>query len=149
MADQEFSIKLKADDADVKEGVDQAKGAIYAANAAFPPDAAIAAATAMAAVQAMVGPSMAAALAGVKSAAGGQWIVPSTQLTLLHPQEMVLPAGPAQGLRNMLETPSGGHTFNFSYTINAMDGDSVKAVYEKHLRWRMKRDIMAALRPRS
>jgi hypothetical protein len=36
-----------------------------------------------------------------------------------------------------------------SYTINAMDGNTVKAVYEKHLRWRMKRDIMATLKPKS
>ena len=42
------------------------------------------------------------------SAAGGWWEVPNVTTTTLHPQEMVLPAGPAAGLRSMIEGGGGG-----------------------------------------
>lgn len=42
------------------------------------------------------------------SAAGGFWNVPEQMTTMLHPQEMVIPAGPAAGLRDLVTSGGSG-----------------------------------------
>ncbi|KAF2991160.1 phage tail length tape measure family protein [Methylocystis sp. MJC1] len=81
-----------------------------------------------------------ATVAGMASVAAfdtGAYNLPSTQLALVHKNELIMPAGPASALRNMLESGGGsggdngggGHTFNISpalhLNIQAMDGKSV------------------------
>lgn len=58
---------------------------------------------------------------GVASAAGGMWEVPGTILSVLHPNESVWPAGPAQAARSFFENGAqgGGDTYNF--TVQAID----------------------------
>ena len=43
-----------------------------------------------------------AAVTAFGSAEGGQYYVPNNQLTMLHPQEMVLPAGIANQMRSVI-----------------------------------------------
>ena|SRR5690348_12446484 len=71
------------------------------------------------------------------SAAGGQWEVPAVQTTLLHPQEMVLPAGIATRMRAMVE--DGGPVrsnlhFSFAPVIHALDAEGMDRVLTKHQR---------------
>ena len=63
-----------------------------------------------------------AAYAGLASAAGGWWEIPSDQIAQVHKHEMVLPAREAQGVRDMVNRgrAGGGDTF----VIQAMDAQS-------------------------
>jgi hypothetical protein len=87
-----------------------------------------------------IGPAAAAqatvaGMAGaVVSADIGMWQVPRNQLALIHQNELVMPAGPAGALRDMLtSTPNGGGAGGSSvaihptthFHVNAMDGASV------------------------
>jgi hypothetical protein len=84
----------------------------------------------------------AAAFAGVMafgamgSAEGGQYLVPGTQLTMLHAQEMVLPAGIASRMRDVVEGRAsgdgGGITVMVNHSVNAVDADSFQKVVRKH-----------------
>lgn len=73
-----------------------------------------------------------------KSAEGGQWEVPGIQPTILHPEEMVLPAGIASRMRNMVEQGgnlgSGNPRLVFAPTIHALDAEGVDRVLTKHQR---------------
>jgi uncharacterized protein YecA (UPF0149 family) len=87
-----------------------------------------------------VGPA-AAAQASVAGMAGavasadiGMWQVPRDQLALIHQNELIMPAGPAGALRDMLtNTPNAGAGAGGSvaihptthFHVNAMDGASV------------------------
>ncbi len=71
---------------------------------------------------------------GVVSADIGMWQVPRDQLALIHQNELVMPAGPAGALREMLANGSngggaGGGSLAIHPTthfhVNAMDGPSV------------------------
>ncbi|MGH9301564.1 MAG: hypothetical protein ACRD0E_06730, partial [Acidimicrobiales bacterium] len=70
--------------------------------------------------------------AHVASAAGGYYEVPGDQMAMIHKQEMVLPAGPAQGLRELIENNGGGPGGGTHVHIHAVDGDSVKNLFMKH-----------------
>jgi hypothetical protein len=78
---------------------------------------------------------------GMMSAAGGQYIVPSEQLTMLHKNEMVLPAGLAGRMRDVVEGGGGdggggrggGHMhFHFSPIISAVDSSGVADLLNRH-----------------
>jgi hypothetical protein len=64
----------------------------------------------------------------VRSAAGG-WVVPHFQsggiLSMLHQNEMVLPAPISQGLQDLIASGGGGHTIN----INAVDAAGVARLF--------------------
>lgn len=86
-------------------------------------------------------PAAAASYAGVMafgaltSAEGGQWRVPAAeQLTMLHRNEMVLPAVHAEALRQTVAGGGGGNTmhFHFAPTIHAVDADGVEAMLRNH-----------------
>jgi hypothetical protein len=88
-----------------------------------------------------IGPATAAqatvaGMAGaVASADIGMWQVPRDQLALIHQNELIMPAGPAGALRDMLtSTPNGGRTGGGGSVaihptthlhVNAIDGPSV------------------------
>ena len=70
---------------------------------------------------------------GLTAAAGGWWEVPRTTLTQLHPQEMVLPADKAAGLRQMIDGGGGGGGGGtYHITIQTLDAQSVKTFCLKH-----------------
>jgi hypothetical protein len=66
------------------------------------------------------------------SAEGGQYYVPNNQLTMLHPQEMVLPAGIANQMRSVIGGGSGGGgtTVIVNHSVNAVDAAS----FQQHIR---------------
>jgi hypothetical protein len=71
------------------------------------------------------------------SAEGGQYMVPGPQMTMLHPQEMVLPAGIAGRMRDVIEGggnggSGGGHTINVHMNVSAIDSASFKETLGKH-----------------
>jgi len=91
----------------------------------------------------IIGPFLAPEAAGAAyigalafaSAAGGQWRVPGDgQMTMLHRDEMVLPAAHAEPLRRAVEGgQSGGAVqFHFAPTIHAMDAAGVDRVLAAH-----------------
>lgn len=89
----------------------------------------------------VIGPIMApiaaaAAFAGVMafgSAEGGQYIVPSEQLTMLHRNEMVLPAGVADRMRGVIESGGGrGVTVVVNHSVNAVDAESFQSHIRRH-----------------
>ncbi len=76
------------------------------------------------------------------SAAGGAWEIPNVGTYLLHPQEMVLPAGVAETLRSnfaaggSFEAPgggggggAGGGDTHIHFNVSAMDGQSVQRFF--------------------
>lgn len=71
-------------------------------------------------------------------AEGGQWEVPGVQPTILHPQEMVLPAGIASRMRDLVESggtfASGSPHLVFAPTIHALDAEGVDRVLIRHQR---------------
>ncbi|HEY3771325.1 MAG TPA: hypothetical protein VGN44_21810 [Candidatus Angelobacter sp.] len=89
-----------------------------------------------------VGPVLAAPIAAAAfvtaeslgSAEGGQYYVPNNQLTMLHPQEMVLPAGIANQMRNVIggggNSGGGGTTVIVNHSVNAVDAAS----FQQHIR---------------
>lgn len=110
----------------LRNAIDSAgKAYHWAAAWGGPPAGAIAAGLAFAAVESF------------GSAEGGQWEVPGIQPTILHPQEMVLPAGIASRMRDMVE--SGGtngarSALVFAPTIHALDAQGVDRVLTRHQR---------------
>jgi hypothetical protein len=91
---------------------------------------------------------------GMMSAAGGQYIVANEQLTMLHKNEMVLPAGLAGRMRDVVEGRGGGggggigvgHTFNLHYHISGLDGADITDTYKSKLRPMIQRDLLRILK---
>ena len=77
-----------------------------------------------------------AAVTAFGSAEGGQYLVPGPQLTMLHPQEMVLPAGLASRMRDVVEGRAagggGGITVVVNHSVNAVDAESFQGAIRKH-----------------
>lgn len=73
-----------------------------------------------------------AAAESLGSAEGGQYYVPNNQLTMLHPQEMVLPAGIANQMRSVIGSggSGGGATVIVNHTVQAVDASS----FQQHIR---------------
>jgi hypothetical protein len=70
------------------------------------------------------------AVAGA-SAEGGQYLVPGDQLTMLHRNEMVLPAGVADRMRGVIEGGGGGGiSVIVNHSVNAVDAQS----FQQHIR---------------
>jgi hypothetical protein len=87
---------------------------------------------------------------GMMSAAGGQYIVANEQLTMLHKNEMVLPAGLAGRMRDVIEGGGGGgrgvgHTFNLHH-ISGLDGADITDTYKSKLRPMIQRDLLKILK---
>lgn len=100
----------------------------YAEWAAVPWVAAAMAAAAEGVVHAFAAPVMAVAGA---SAEGGQYLVPGDQLTMLHRNEMVLPAGVADRMRGVIEGGGGGgFSVIVNHSVNAVDAQS----FQQHIR---------------
>jgi hypothetical protein len=86
-----------------------------------PPAGAIAAALAFSAVEAF------------GSAEGGQYLVPGDQLTMLHRNEMVLPAGVADRMRGVIDGGGGGGvSVLVNHSVNAVDADSFRTHIRRH-----------------
>jgi hypothetical protein len=69
------------------------------------------------------------------SAEGGQYIVPNNQLTMLHPQEMVLPAGIANQMRSVIGgggTGGSGVTVVVNHSVSAVDASSFQGHIRRH-----------------
>jgi hypothetical protein len=120
-----------------KESVDEAQAKKSGLRAAY--DAAKKAwAWASDKISPFVAPVIAAAtFAGVEafgSAEGGQYIVPGNQLTMLHRNEMVLPAGVADRMRGVIEGGGGGGgvTVVVNHSVNAVDAESFQQVIRRH-----------------
>ena len=75
-----------------------------------------------------------AAVSAFGSAEGGQYIVPSEQLTMLHRNEMVLPAGVAERMRGVIEGGGGGGgtTVVVNHSVSAVDAESFQAHIRRH-----------------
>jgi tetrahydromethanopterin S-methyltransferase subunit B len=74
-----------------------------------------------------------AAVTAFGSAEGGQYIVPSEQLTMLHRNEMVLPAGVADRMRGVIEGGGGGGvTVVVNHSVSAVDAESFQAHLRRH-----------------
>ena len=74
-----------------------------------------------------------AAVSAFGSAEGGQYIVPSEQLTMLHRNEMVLPAGVADRMRGVIEGGGGGGTtVVVNHSVSAVDAESFQAHIRRH-----------------
>jgi len=68
------------------------------------------------------------------SAEGGQYLVPGPQLTMLHAQEMVLPAGLAGRMRDVIDGGGGGGAgaVHVHMNVNAIDSSSFKDTLGRH-----------------
>ncbi|HEY4678685.1 MAG TPA: hypothetical protein VIJ01_16085, partial [Candidatus Angelobacter sp.] len=67
------------------------------------------------------------------SAEGGQYYVPNNQLTMLHPQEMVLPAGIANQMRSVIGGGGGGGvTVVVNHSVSAVDAASFQGHIRRH-----------------
>lgn len=86
-------------------------------------------------------PAAAGAYAGVMafqalaSAEGGQWRVPAMeQLTMLHRNEMVLPAAHAEALRNTVSSGGGQQSHNLTVNnhIHTLDSEGLGKVLDRH-----------------
>jgi hypothetical protein len=75
-----------------------------------------------------------AAVSAFGSAEGGQYIVPSEQLTMLHRNEMVLPAGVADRMRGVIEGGGGGGgtTVVVNHSVSAVDAESFQSHIRRH-----------------
>jgi hypothetical protein len=72
----------------------------------------------------------AAAYSGVMAMAEGGYDIPAgvNPIVQAHAQEMILPKGPANVIRDLANnggTTGGGSTFNSTFQISAMDGPSL------------------------
>jgi hypothetical protein len=78
-----------------------------------------------------------AAVATFGSAEGGQYLVPGPQLTMLHAQEMVLPASLAGRMRNVIDNGAGGGgggSVQIHFHVNAIDGQDAANFIGKNSR---------------
>jgi len=67
------------------------------------------------------------------SAEGGQYLVPGDQLTMLHRNEMVLPAGVADRMRGVIDGGGGGGiSVIVNHSVNAVDAESFRAHIRRH-----------------
>lgn len=69
------------------------------------------------------------------SAEGGQYYVPNNQLTMLHPQEMVLPAGIANQMRSVIGgggSGGSGVTVVVNNSVSAVDAASFQGHIRRH-----------------
>jgi hypothetical protein len=69
------------------------------------------------------------------SAEGGQYYVPNNQLTMLHPQEMVLPAGIANQMRSVIGgggSGGSGVTVVVNHSVSAVDAASFQGHIRRH-----------------
>ena len=69
------------------------------------------------------------------SAEGGQYYVPNNQLTMLHPQEMVLPAGIANQMRSVIGgggSGGSGMTVVINHSVSAVDAASFQGHIRRH-----------------
>jgi len=76
-----------------------------------------------------------AAITAFGSAEGGQYYVPNNQLTMLHPQEMVLPAGIANQMRNVIGgggSGGSGVTVVVNHSVSAVDAASFQGHIRRH-----------------
>jgi hypothetical protein len=74
-----------------------------------------------------------AAVTAFGSAEGGQYIVPSEQLTMLHRNEMVLPAGVADRMRGVIDSGGGGGlTVVVNHSVSAIDAESFQSHIRRH-----------------
>jgi hypothetical protein len=74
-----------------------------------------------------------AAVSAFGSAEGGQYIVPSEQLTMLHRNEMVLPAVVADRMRGVIEGGGGGGTtVVVNHSVSAVDAESFQSHIRRH-----------------
>jgi hypothetical protein len=74
-----------------------------------------------------------AAVVAFGSAEGGQYLVPGDQLTMLHRNEMVLPAGVADRMRGVIDGGGGGGiSVIVHHSVNAVDADSFRAHIRRH-----------------
>ena len=74
-----------------------------------------------------------AAVTAFGSAEGGQYLVPGDQLTMLHRNEMVLPAGVADRMRGVIEGGGGsGVTVVVNHSVSAVDAQSFQAHIRRH-----------------
>lgn len=76
-----------------------------------------------------------AAVTAFGSAEGGQYYVPNNQLTMLHPQEMVLPAGIANQMRSVIGgggSGGSGVTVVVNHSVSAVDAASFQGHIRRH-----------------
>ncbi len=74
-----------------------------------------------------------AAVTAFGSAEGGQYLVPSEQLTMLHRNEMVLPAGVADRMRGVIDSGGGGgYTVIVNHSVSAVDAESFQSHVRRH-----------------
>ena len=74
-----------------------------------------------------------AAVTAFGSAEGGQYLVPGDQFTMLHRNEMVLPAGVADRMRGVIEGGGGsGVTVVVNHSVSAVDAQSFQAHIRRH-----------------
>jgi hypothetical protein len=87
----------------------------------------------------IIGPFLAPEAAAVAFAAvlafekGG--LVPSTQMAMLHKNEMVLPAHISQSVQKMADSGNaggGGHTFNYSPSVHGSSSAGIKDMLDQH-----------------
>jgi lambda family phage tail tape measure protein len=127
-AKTQTQTKAQAGVAEIEIDSHVAAANAYTEWAAFPPIAAAMATAAEGVVHAFAAPVMAVAGA---SAAGGQYLVPGDQLTMLHRNEMVLPAGVADRMRGVIEGGGGGGiSVVVNHSVNAVDAQS----FQQHIR---------------
>lgn len=74
---------------------------------------------------------------GVGSAAGGMWEVPGTILSILHPEESVIPAAVANPMRDFFSSGSGSGGGGANLNVTAVDAKGVHALLSNPttLRW--------------
>jgi len=80
------------------------------------------------------GAAMMATAAGFNAFEKGG-IVPRTDLSLLHRNEMVLPAHISQSVQKMAESGNqggGGHTFHYSPTVHGSSTAGIKDMLDQH-----------------
>ena len=80
------------------------------------------------------GAAMMAAAAGFNAFEKGG-IVPSTGMSLVHANEMILPSHISQSVQRMADSGAaggGGHTFHYNPTINGSSSASVKDMLDQH-----------------
>lgn len=76
-----------------------------------------------------------ASVMAIGSAEGGQYLVPGDQLTMLHRNEMVLPAGVADRMRGVIDGGGGGVggiSVIVNHSVSAVDAESFRTHIRRH-----------------